>query len=174
MTPPYGNTICPHQYNILIHNTNPHTVSKTQSAHTLNAVMTCLALSSICLVNEDGLLEILSLSTRCYRLHHLQPPACPVPACSLSCHHTATPAHAREKTQLSAETQSNFFITPSVTLLPHLGVVEGGACDYTDLLHAAPELLFMGDENILLLPVSVVHPPDLLNLQHNNFPKGHT
>lgn len=25
MTPAYGNTICPHQYNILIHNTYPHT-----------------------------------------------------------------------------------------------------------------------------------------------------
>lgn len=139
--------------------------------------MTCLALSSICLVNEDGLLAILSLSTqrRRYRLHHLQPPACPVPACSLSCHHTATPAHTWEKTQLSAETQSNVFIIPSVTLLSHLGVVEGGAGDDTDLLHGAPELLFMGDENILLLLVSVVHLPELLNLQqHNNFPQGHT
>ena len=28
VTPPYGNTICPHQYNILIHNTSPHTVCK--------------------------------------------------------------------------------------------------------------------------------------------------
>lgn len=28
VTPPYGNAICPHQYNILIHNTSPHTVCK--------------------------------------------------------------------------------------------------------------------------------------------------
>lgn len=70
MTLPYGNTICPHQYNILIHNTYPHThslqndtVTATHSAHaqihtgrvthSLDGVMTHLALSSICLANED-------------------------------------------------------------------------------------------------------------------------
>lgn len=32
VTPPYGNTICPHQYNIPIHNAYPHTHTHTQSA----------------------------------------------------------------------------------------------------------------------------------------------
>lgn len=32
MTPAYGNTTCPHQYNILIHNTYPHTVCKKTHA----------------------------------------------------------------------------------------------------------------------------------------------